>query len=248
MFRKIFLIVSFFAVFSMSMAQAAEKQKITVASDCSWPPMEFLSDQKAPMGYSVDLLMELGKVMNVDFVIRNIAWDGIFSGVAAGKYDMVSSSVTITPERQKAYLFSNPYYDVTQAVVMPKDKHIVSLSDLKGKRVGGQIGTTGIFVMEKAGTGAVIREYDDVGLAMEDLKSGRIDAVICDSNVATYYANMKEGYKNQYHVAFKTKEVEHLGFCLQKGNTKLQKLLNDGLDKLRANGKLAELAKKWMGE
>ena len=119
---------------------------------------------------------------------------------------------------------------------------------LKDKKVGGQIGTTGIFVMEKSKAGATIREYDDVGLAMKDLANGRLDAVICDSNVATYYANVKAEYKNHFHVAFKTKDVEHLGFCLNKDDTKMQKLLNDGLAKMRANGRMQALIKKWMGE
>jgi len=83
---------------------------------------------------------------------------------------------------------------------------------------------------------------------MKDLANGRLDAVICDSNVATYYANVKAEYKNHFHVAFKTKDVEHLGFCLNKNDTKLQKLLNEGLAKMRANGKLQEITKKWMGE
>ena len=247
MFRKALLLCALALALGAGSAMA-EGKKIRVASDCTWPPMEFLSADKKPMGFSVDLLRELGKVLKVEFDIQNVPWDGIFSGVAAGKYDMVSSSTTITPERQKLYLFSQPYYDVVQSVVMPADKNIKDLAGLKGLKVGGQIGTTGIFVMEKAKVGATVREYDDVGLAMKDLGNGRIDAVICDSNVATYYANVKEEYKGKLHVAYKTSEVEHLGFCLQKNDVKLQTLLNEGLEKLRANGKMAELVQKWMGE
>ena len=215
MFRKVFLFCAL--VLTMASGSAMAAQKITVASDCTWPPMEFLDENKQPIGFSVDLLREMGKELGVEFDIKNVPWDGIFSGVAAGKYQMVSSSTTITEERLKKYLFSDPYYDVVQSVVMPLGKNIASLADLKDKKVGGQIGTTGIFV-------------------------------ICDSNVATYYANVKAEYKNHFHVAFKTKDVEHLGFCLNKNDTKLQKLLNEGLAKMRANGKLQEITKKWMGE
>ena len=49
-------------------------------------------------------------------------------------------------------------------------------------------------------------------------------------------------------MAFKTKEVEYLAFCLQKGNEDLVKLLNEGLAKVRASGKYDELVKKWMGD
>ena len=224
MFRKVFLFCAL--VLTMASGSAMAAQKISVASDCTWPPMEFLDENKQPIGFSVDLLREMGKELGVEFDIKNVPWDGIFSGVAAGKYQMVSSSTTITEERLKKYLFSDPYYDVVQSVVMPLGKNIASLADLKDKKVGGQIGTTGIFVMEKSKAGATI----------------------CDSNVATYYANVKAEYKNHFHVAFKTKDVEHLGFCLNKNDTKLQKLLNEGLAKMRANGKLQEITKKWMGE
>ena len=246
MFRRIFLLCALTLALSAGTAMAG--QKIRVASDCNWPPMEFLDQNKQPIGFSVDLLHEMGKELGVEFEIMNVPWDGIFSGVAAGKYDVVSSSTTITPERQKKYLFSDSYYDVVQSVVMPLGQNIASLADLKDKKVGVQIGTTGIFVIEKASVGATIREYDDVGLAMKDLANGRLDAVICDSNVATYYANVKAEYKDHFHVAFKTKDVEHLGFCLNKDDTKMQKLLNDGLAKMRANGRMQALIKKWMGE
>lgn len=248
MYRKALLLCALVLALSMGAAQAADKKVVTVASDCTWPPMEYLDDNKKPTGFSVDLLAEMEKVMDVKFEIQNTAWDGIFSGVAAGKYDMVSSSVTITDERKKVYLFSEPYYNVVQAVVMPKDKSVSSLDELKGKKVGGQIGTTGIFVMDKAKTGAEVKEYEDVGLAMEDMRNGRIDAVICDSNVAAYYANKKEGFENLFHVAFQTEEVEHLAFCLKKDNEELVKLLNEGLAKVKANGKYDEVLARWMGE
>ena len=158
MFRKVLLLCALAVALTAGSAMA-ESKKIRVASDCTWPPMEFLSADKKPIGFSVDLLAELGKVLNVEFDIQNVPWDGIFSGVAAGKYDMVSSSTTITPERQKLYLFSTPYYDVVQSVVMPADKNIKDLSGLKGLKVGGQIGTTGIFVCLTGEAGVSTETY-----------------------------------------------------------------------------------------
>ncbi len=248
MLRKIVLLACLVLALGLGQAQAQQGKVISVASDCMWPPMEFLDDNKKPTGFSVDLLAEMGKALGVTFNIQNIAWDGIFAGVAAGKYDVVSSSVTITEDRKKVYIFSEPIYEVTQSVVMPKGKSISSLADLKGKKVGGQIGTTGIFVIDKAKVGAQIKEYEDVGLAMEDLRNDRIDAVICDSNVASYYANKKAGFENLFHVAYSTTEVEKLAFCLNKKDGELVKLLNEGLAKVKASGKYNELVKKWMGD
>ena len=137
---------------------------------------------------------------------------------------------------------------MAQAVVMPKGKTIKSLADLKGLKVGGQIGTTGIFVIEKAKPGCELKEYDDIGLAMEELKSGRLDAVVADDSVAGYYANVKKGFSDSMHVVFKTAEAEDLAILMNKKDTELCALLNDGLKRIQANGKYAAVVKKWMGE
>lgn len=227
-------------------AQAAEKY--TVASDCTWPPMELLDDQKQPTGYSVDYIKEAAKAAGIDVNVQNVAWDGIFGGVATGKYDIVASSTTITPERQKQFDFTEPYYEVEQAVILPAGKSIQSLADLKGKKVGGQIGTTGIFVMRKADTGATLREYDDVGLAIQDLVGGRIDAVICDDPVAMYYVNKKPDTAGKLNLSFKTGDKEYYGFTVRKGRKDLVDKLNKGIRAVKESGKEAELISKWMGD
>ena len=147
MFRGVSLAL---LVLTLFCGQALAAEKYTVASDCTWPPMEMLNAQKQPEGYSTDYIRAVAKAAGFEVDVRNIAWDGIFGGVATGKYDIVASSTTITPERQKQFDFSDPYYEVVQAVVLPAGTSIKSLADLKGKKVGGQIGTTGIFVMRKA--------------------------------------------------------------------------------------------------
>lgn len=195
----------------VSAAQAAGKQ-LVVASDATWPPMEYLDDQKNVVGYSADYIRAVAKEAGLDVQVRNVAWDGIFAGVAAGNFDIIASSVTITPERQKQFGFSDPYCEIRQALLVRANAPLKTLAELKGKKVGGQIGTTGIFVLQNAKVGAEIREYEDVGLAMEDLANGRIDAVMCDDPVASYYANMHKGFADKFKVALVTPEAEYYGF------------------------------------
>lgn len=225
---------------------AAERYK--VASDCTWPPMEYLDDQKKPTGFTVDYINAVAKEGGFDVDVQNVAWDGIFGGVATGQYDVVASSTTITPERQQQFDFSEPYYDVAQMVVLPAGQQINSLDDLKGKRVGGQIGTTGIFVMRKADPNAKLHEYDDIGLAIQDLVGGRLDAVICDDPVAMYYVNKKPDTAGKLSTSYKTDATEQYGFVVHKGRQDLVDRLNEGIKKVKASGLDKELRKKWMGE
>ncbi|MBQ4567796.1 MAG: basic amino acid ABC transporter substrate-binding protein [Desulfovibrio sp.] len=244
MFRKITLAL---LALTLCCGQAVAAEKYTVASDCTWPPMEMLGDDKQPAGFGVEYIREVAKAAGFEVETLNIAWDGIFGGVATGKYDIVASSTTITEERKKQFDFSDPYYEVLQAVVLPAGTSIKSLEELKGKKVGGQIGTTGIFVMRKANVGADIREYNDVGLAIQDLVSGRIDAVICDDPVALYYVNKKADYAGKLNLSFKTGDPELYGFTVRKGRADLVAKLNEGIKKVRESGTHDKLIEKWMG-
>ncbi|MDD4701203.1 MAG: basic amino acid ABC transporter substrate-binding protein [Desulfovibrio sp.] len=227
--------------------QAVAAEKYIVATDCTWPPMEFLDENKQPVGFDVDFITAVGKAAGFEVDVRNIAWDGIFGGVATGQYDIVAAATTITPERQKQFDFSDPYYEVAQAVVLPAGKSIKSLEDLKGKKVGGQIGTTGVFVIRKSGVPVDLKEYDDVGLAIQDMLGGRIDAVICDDPVAMYYANKKADTAGKLNLAFKTDEKEYYGFTVRKGRKDLVEKLNKGIKEVKASGVEAKLLEKWMG-
>lgn len=238
----VLLVVSMF-----SGPAAAEAKKYLVASDATWPPMELLDDKKNVTGYSADFLKAIAEETGMEFEIRNVAWDGIFAGVAAGNFDLISSSVTITPERQKQFDFSDPYFEVRQALVVRVDSPVKSLKGLKGKKVGGQLGTTGIFVMQKANVGAELSEYEDVGLAMEDLANGRIDAVMCDSPLAMYYANRHNDFSNKFKIALITSDVELYGFTFKKGNTELIKKINAGIKAVKEKGIEKQIRIKWLG-
>ena len=229
-----------------SSAMAAEK--LVVATNPEWPPMEFLDDNKNIIGYDVDMFNAVAAEAGMEAEFKMTAWDGIFAGIAAGNYDVIASAVTITPERQRAFAFTVPYYDVQQIVVLRKGDSATGFADLKGKVIGGQIGTTGIFVAQKSGVDMTIREYDNVGLAMQDLLNSRIDAVVCDSPVALYYANQKEGFADQLTVAFRTEATESFGFVVRKDRKDLVERLNKGIEAVRAKGIEAKLIHKWLGE
>ncbi len=224
----------------------AEKT-IVFATDATWPPMEFVDANKNIVGYSIDFLTAAGKEAGFTPVFKNTAWDGIFAGLAGGKYDAISSSVSITEERQKKMDFSEPYFTVQQALIVQKDSKVASLADLKGKKVGGQIGTTGYFAIKKA-EGVEPKSYDEIGLAMEDLNVGRLAAVVCDDPVAANYALIK--YKDTLRIAtvLKTDKPEYYGFPVKKGNKEVLDLLNKGIAAVKAKGIDKELKKKWIGQ
>ena len=224
----------------------AEKT-LVFATDATWPPMEFVNADKNIVGYSIDFLTAAGKEAGFKTEFKNTAWDGIFAGLASGRYDSISSSVSITEERQKKMDFSDPYFVVQQALIVQKDSKAAGLADLKGKKVGAQIGTTGYFAI-KAAEGVEPKSYDEIGLAMEDLNVGRIAAVVCDDPVAANYALIK--YKDTLKIAgvIKSDKPEYYGFPVKKGNKEVLDLINKGIEAVKAKGIDKELKKKWIGQ
>lgn len=244
MFKRIVLTLAMmFCVGSSAMAE----KTIVFAVDATWPPMEFVDSDKQVVGYSIDYMTAAAKAAGFTAVFKNVAWDGIFAGLAAGKYDAVCSSVSITEKRQKVMDFSIPYFKVRQALIVAKDSTVKSLADLKGEKVGGQIGTTGYFAI-KAAEGVEPKSYDEVGLAMEDLNVGRIAAVVCDDPVAANYA--MDQYKDTLKIAtvIETGEVEYYGVAVKKGNTEVLDLLNKGIESVSKTGYVQEMQTKWIGQ
>lgn len=231
------------------LASPAHAKKIIVASDATWPPMEMLSADKKVEGYSTDYINAVAKEAGLDIEVRNTAWDGIFAALGSRQADIIASSVTITDKRKKGMAFSEPYCEIRQAVVVPAGSTLKTMKDLDAKKVGGQIGTTGLIeTLPKAKSRAQVKTYDEVGLAMEDLLRGNLDAVICDDAVAKFYANKKQEYAGKFKIAFIPEDVEYYGFALRPEDTELLAKVNAGIKAVKAKGIEKEIAKKWLGE
>jgi polar amino acid transport system substrate-binding protein len=209
--------------------KAGEAMHIVIATDATWPPMEFVNEQKQIVGFDIDLMNAAAKEGGFTVEFKNTAWDGIFAGLAAGKYDAVMSSVTITDERKKTMDFSIPYINAGQVLIVRNDTSGVTvLADLKGKSVGAQIGTTGYFEIEKV-QGVTPKAYDELGLAIEDLANKRIDGVVADTPIAADFALQNPNYKDKLKIVGEPFTDELYGVAVQKGNTKVLDAVNKGL-------------------
>lgn len=229
-----------------AVAAAPVKEKLVIASDATWPPMEYLDENKNIIGFGPDMLKAISEATGVEIEQKNTAWDGIFAGLAAGSYNAVCSSVTITEERKLEMDFSEPYTNAGQVLVVPKGTTgVAAVADLKGKKVGAQIGTTGAIEIAKITT-VTLASYDEVGLAFEDLALGRIAGVVADSPIAANFALQNAGYKDKLMIVGKPFTDEWLGIAVKKGDTKTLAVINDGLAKIKASGKLDEIAAKWL--
>lgn len=217
-------------------------KKYLVATDATWAPFEYVNDATKELeGFDIDFFNAVAEKGDFEFEYVNVAFDPLLAGVAQGQYDAAISSITITEERKKDMLFSDPYFEAGQIVVVKIDNNTIKGYDTLSGNVGAQIGTTG--AMEVEDSNATLKTYDDIGLAFQDLMNGQIEAVVCDNPVAMGYVG-KNSDKLKYVGSVFTEE--NYGIAIAKGNTELQAKINKGIAAVKAAGLDAEYAQKWL--
>ncbi|SRR5690554_1654599 len=223
-----------------------ESSDYVFAADCTWPPLEFVDENGDIVGFEIDLIAAIGEKSGYAMVTKNVPWDGIFAGLHNGSYDGVASGVTVTEERKNTMDFTTPVLEVTQSIIVHKgNKDIKDEKSLYGKRVGVQIGTTGNFAVEKV-DGVVVRAYDDIGLAIEDLLNKNLEAAVADSLIAAEFVLANPNYADKLEIVGSLgDDIEQIAIAVKKGNSSLLKILNDTLAALEADGTMAALKKKW---
>ena len=226
---------------------------LTVGTEIGYPPFElFADDGVTPIGLDIDLAKAIAEILGVEVVFQNTRFDGILDGLGLDKYDVVMSAVTKTPERAQKVDFSDSYIENWQAIVVKKGTGAIEGPEgLDGKKVAYQEATTSTAYLAKfIETGAVscqIAEFEKVMDCFEDLKNGRVDAVLCDSVVADEYAaSSPELFEITWvQSSVEGDEPELFGIGIKKGNAELLAAVNGALAELKANGKYEEICKDW---
>ncbi len=219
---------------------------LTVGTDAAYPPLENVEAGEF-VGFDIDLVKEIANRLGFEAEIINTAWDGIFPALIAHKFDVVISAVTITEDRDKEMDFSDPYLDSDQSIATKDDSGIKTKADLKDKILGVQIGTTGELtakeIDEEMGV-AEIKTYDDILLAFEDLKAGRIDAIINDIPTSAYIA------KDNPELVIVEKIItnEKYGIVFAPDTPELLKAVNKVLKDMTEDGTYDQIYSKWFGE
>ena len=221
--------------------------KIRIATDAAFPPMEFVDENKEIVGFDIDMMNAIAEAQGLDIEYKNTAWDGIFAGLDTGDYDAILSAVTIRPDRQELYDFSDPYVNAGQAVVVrAEDTEIQGGDDLVNRVVGAQIGTTGAFAVQDI-EGTTLKEYDSIDLALLDLVNGNVEAVVVDTPVAADFALASEQFAGLLKIVGEPLTEEFYGVLVRKGeNQEFLQAFNEGLKEIQENGVYDQIYAKWM--
>lgn len=226
-------------------ASAVDKDTIIVGTEGTYPPFEFHDKSGALVGYDIDLIDAVAAKMGKKVKWVDMAFDGLIPALMTNKIDMVAACMSVTKERSKKVSFSDAYLITYSAFVTLKDDdRIKGISDLAGKKVSVQLGTTEDLYVSTV-EGVDVKKFSKLDDAIREISLGRVDAAFMDEPVARDYI-ASDQFKGKLQVAF-TVELEGApkAIAVNKSDTKLLDAVNKALKEIKDDGTLETINKKW---
>ena len=225
---------------------------LQVGSDIAYAPIEFFEEgTQNPKGLDIDLANALAEELGVRAEFVNTGFDGIIGALNASRFDILMSAMTVTEERSKEIDFIDYFSAGTDILVAAGNpKNITGIEDLSGLTVGVQIATIQVDQLKAANDSLKaagkpeinVLTFDQNPLAVEQLRTGRADAVIADSPVVANDARLSEGKLEALGLAV---EAAPYGIGVRKDSSQLKAAIEEALQKLIANGKYKAILIAW---
>jgi cystine transport system substrate-binding protein len=221
---------------------AAQTPSLRIASDATFPPFHFIDEAGQPTGFEIELARLIAEREGLVPHVLVLPYDELLPGLASGAHHLVAATTGITPEREKLYLFTRPYFETCQAaLVRAGENEPKSLAELSGRRVGAAgAGTSARALAGLQGVEAVALGKGEAGVAF--LEKGRIDALIVDEFGAVRTARASNG---RLRVLAEPVALERYAFVLALAGGELKSALDSALEAIERKGLLEDLRKKF---
>ncbi|MEM7501656.1 MAG: ABC transporter substrate-binding protein [Pseudomonadota bacterium] len=220
---------------------------VTVASDATFAPFHYIDSDGTVTGFDIELARQIGERLEMRVEVEVVLYDRLFSDLLAGRYQVVAATTGITAEREKRYLFSEPYFLTCQtALVRAGADETGSLMELAGRNVGAAGAGTSVEALSLLPESVPIllseREATEVSILDDGrvpaLENREIDALIVDEFDAVLAARRSGGH---LRVLRDPVALERYGFVFAPTDGDLKQQFDAALETMRRDGSLLAL-------
>lgn len=211
---------------------------LVVGTNAAFPPFEYVGGQSGDeiKGFDIELAKQIAKDAGKTLKVENMKFDSLIVALNSGKIDFIASGMTITPERQASVNFSEPYYEATQVLLVNKNNDTIhTLDDIKDKHFAVQLGSTADMMSKKYTQN--VTAFNTGFEAIMELKNGKVDLVLFDSEPAANYLAKNPDLK-LIKLDF---PAEFYGFAVSKQQPELLTSINNTLKNLKESGQYQTL-------
>ena len=238
------------AVLGGMSANAFAERLIKVATEPTFPPFEFVNTQTGEVsGFEMDLVRAVGKELGAKIEFQVLSFDAIIPAMLSGTVEMGAAGFSITEERKKRVLFTEPFYKSGLTVLVAKgnEDKIQGFKDLDGRKLAVQIGTTAA-AKAKDIKDAKVQTFNNAGDAILELANGGCEAVINDKPVTDYILTQQPRLAKKVVHLPDMLSADDFAMVVAKDRPELAAELNAALKALKENGEFDKLMMKWFGK
>jgi len=222
-----------------------DKKKLVIGTAPGYFPFDMKDSDGNFVGYDIDLANEIGEWLDVEVEFKQFAFDGLGPALQTGDVDLLIAGMTIRGDRALAMSFSNPYYMIDQALMVPSaDTATKSWEDLdvKGNKIAVGIATTGALMAKDIFKNAEVLDFEDFASAATAMQIGQANAVLYDAPAVAIWKLRNEGDVRQLD-GFDS--AENLGIAVKKNDIETILWLNSFLENYKGSPKELDSRKKW---
>lgn len=223
---------------------SSSSNKIVFGTNAEFPPFEFVTANgviDTYDGIDICIAKQIGEDNGMTAEISNMEFDSLLVAIQNGQIDAAIAGMTVTAERAESVDFSIPYYNATQVIIVKEGSDITCAADLADKFTAVVQGYTGETCITELGY-----KYESFKKGTEcvmELVNGKCDAVVIDSATASKYVSDNVGL-----VIVTDEEAfgsEQYAIAVKKGNTELLNKINATIEKMLADGTIANLSDQY---
>ncbi|MGV9800580.1 amino acid ABC transporter substrate-binding protein [Mycobacterium sp. NPDC003449] len=217
---------------------------INIGVGLTTPPFGLTDKDGKPGGLDIEVAKQLASYLGVEANLFEITADSRIPTLQSGKADVISFTLTITPERQQQIDFGSPIMNIYQGAVVPEDSPITSVEELADKTIAVQKGTTGATYAAKEFPNATLQQYDTEVATFQATEQGQADAMVDLVQALEFHLTSDTNLKL---VPGQVGPIQGYSFGIQKGNTTLLDKVNEFLEEFHAKGEGKRLFKESLG-
>lgn len=243
LFRSV-AVVAFATLATVATAQDVKK----VGSTPTGVPFTFMDTKTQTIeGAMVDLINAIAKDQGFKTQIEATPFSALIPSLTSKRIDIISAAMLITAARKEVIDFSDPIFPYAEGLIVKADDNTAykSLADLKGATVGVQVGTVYVDFLKKNGEFAEVRTYDSIADITRDVSLGRIKAGFGDGPIIRYQLSQRKDAGVRFVDSYEPKMDGQVGIGVRKDDAETLKKINAGIAKLKQNGELDAILKKW---
>jgi L-cystine transport system substrate-binding protein len=227
------------------LATIKDEGVLTVGTEGTYPPFTFHDEKGELTGFDVEIARAVAERMGVEAKFMETAWDAMFAGLDAKRFDMIANQVGIRDDRKEKYDFSQGY--ITSAAVLivnENNTNIKSFEDLKGKKSAQSMTSNYADIARKHE--AEIVGVEGFNQAVELITTNRADATINDK--LSFLDFKKQKPDAPVKIVDTADDASQSGLMFRKGNESLVEEVNKALQSIIDDGTYQEISEKWFGE